>query len=890
MEEETPTTIACKQLRENQVKAITHALKNKFLGDAEARMLANALQANTSLQRLWLGENQIGDEGTKALASAIQSSTILKELFLQNNQIGGEGAKALANALQVNTCLQELSLKGNQIGAEGAKALATALHSNTTLIFLDLKENQIGDDGGRALLNALQGFNSTLTAIMMDRNGLGPTIQKEIRFLAKANKRGMRIVGPFIWKEECARLRRDDTSLLRLDFDHLPVGVAGAKALADALKNNAYLRELSLEGAGLGIEGAKALTSALQENRHLQKLYLSNNEIGADGVKALVCAIMSNTSLEELYLSRSKIGDEGAKMVANALAHNSSLKKLVIEENNIGADGGIALQQGIASNSSRTLVKMSVKGNNIPIHILQEIESLLPLEDEPSSAGPVEKKLKVAEDADDEDNNTPLSSLSEKQQQEATHTQKKTTPSDLLFPPHIFGKMLEFSPDRLVHNAIGGTNRELLALTQEYDTPWPDNTILSSSSTNIRCFGRSRLNQSSYGAFTVDSKRLVLTELTELGSTPQHRAMQIWDIRKGLVLRQTFAAFSGICVSPCAHCTVECYGGSESRRDKTIRVHSIDHSISTGAVSISKTIQDGNDLLFRYGDDIDFFFSPDGGLMCGIHEYKILVFDLKNGQCIMQTIDRNIHIHKNSHPFLINNSFMVWGQRHHAGVAVTTLRDLNGDPMNADNMRCIENGLLLGRMDSFSQCPVDESLVVSARREIDDVSSQDEGGDETKVQHSLTTLKFWRPCEACDFDRNNDGEIGDPDGILYKAKSLDTITFTTTKMEGLLIDREEIPRHKQRMVWFSDGIHLVYFDYREIHSFRVNAAMGYISKVSEDSKSLPSMLLEKANQVIEAKVPKEMYIDWMLIAPNSRTLVMRLCRFPGNEITRIVSI
>ena len=809
------------------------------------------------------------------MATALQDvNTALYRLQLDDIQIGNEGAKALANALQVNTSVQILELRENQIGDEGAKALATALQSNTSLQYLSLLSNQFGDEGGRAFLNALQGFNCTLIAILMDFDGISRTIQKEIRFLLQANKRGMRIVGPSIWKEACERLRRDDKFLVRLDLGHLPVGVVGAKALADALRNNTYLKELSLEGASIGVEGAKALALALQENRHLQTLDLSNIGIEDDGAKAFADAIMTNTALKKLYISRNQICDEGAKALANALVHNSSLKQLVIEDNNIGADGGIALRQGIVSNSSHTLVKLSVKGNNIPSHALQDIDAMIP------------------RDANDKDDNdipsSPASSLSEKQQQKDPR-QSQTTPSDLLFPTDIFRKLLEYSPVRLVHNAIGRSNRELHALAKEYDTPWPDNTILTTSATNVEYAWRSQLNQSSCGAFTLDSNRLVLTELTEFGSTPQHRALQVWDVRKGQVLRKTFAPFRGIYISPNGLCTVQCYGG---------HIHKIDHSITTCDVNISNTIK-YRAITIQYRkkdfleDTIDAFFSPDGGLMCGVDKEQISLFDLKTAKRIGTTFDRNIRIHKNTHPLLLNNSFMVW-QDYELGVAITTLRNLNGDLTTTNNPVFISittnkrNYVSLScDVDSFSQCPLDESLVVSAFTEMDE--SSQEGQEATKIQHSLTMLKFWRPCEASGFDPDNT-DRGNPDGILYTAKDLDTIVFTTTRMEGLVIDRDEIPRHKQRMAWFSDGVHLVYFYDREIHLFRVDPEAGYISKVSEDSKGLPTMLIEKANQVIDAKVPKEMYIDWMAIAPNSRTLVMRLCRFPGNEVTRIVSI
>ena len=876
--EDTRTNRACRELRGNQVEEIY--LGGENLGNAEAKMLADALQSNTSLTYLNLSYNQISDEGVRVLASALRTHPSLKRLDLQGNQISDEGVKALANglrtnmkleylslesnqigddgvkalarSLQANTILQSLILHSNQIGNEGVKALANALESNTSVEIVSLQSNLIGDEGGRALLNALKVFNGSLTSLHIEENRMSSRIQNEIRALVAANRRGIRIVGPSIWQEECERLRRNDESLRQLAFDRLPVGVAGVKALADALKNNTNLQELSLKDAGIGVEGLKILAVTLHESCHLQILNLSNNDIR----------------------------DDGAKVFAKVLALNSSLKHLVLDENNIDAAGGVALREGIASNSNH----ISVKGNTIPSHIVQEIEALIPQD---------------IEDEDDEDTpSSPASSLSDIE----VAPQNQTTPSDLTFPTDIFGKLLEFSAVRRVHNAIGGTNRELRKVTQKYNTPWPCSIILTSSATNVQYARKAPLNQSSHGAFTLDSKRLVLTELTELGSTPQHRALQIWDVRNGQVLRQAFPTYSGICVSPDCLVAVEC---NEDFQEAYIRKYNIDHLGNIAAVSSSNTIP-WPSSFYGFGDRVDVFFSPDGGMICGIENDRIAVFDLKTDQFFRDIRISNIRSHKNTHPLLINNSFMIW-QRKQANVAVTTLRDLNGDLMTTTNRTYVSFGG--NDMDSFSQCPLHEDLVVSAATERDDDNSSQEegGGDEGNLlRHTLTLIKFWRPCEAPDFDRNGHRrrnlhrdirhDPDDPEGIHFMAKNVDTISFTTTKMEGLLIDRDAIPRHKQRMVWFSDGIHLVYFSDREIHLFRVNAATGYISMVCNDDEdsnkalSLPFKLIEKANQVIDAKVPKEMHLDWVLIAPNSRTLVMRLCRFPGNEITRMVSI
>ena len=73
---------------------------------------------------------------------------------LRGNQITDAGADSLAGALEANTSLQALSLGDNKIRDAGAEALAGALEANTSLQKLDLGENQITVHAQNALLEA----------------------------------------------------------------------------------------------------------------------------------------------------------------------------------------------------------------------------------------------------------------------------------------------------------------------------------------------------------------------------------------------------------------------------------------------------------------------------------------------------------------------------------------------------------------------------------------------------------------------------------------------------------------------------------------------------------------------------------------------------------------
>ena len=131
-------------------------LAGKNVGDVGAKVLAQALHHNSTLESFRLSNNHISDAGAIALAGTLHYNSILKELQLCINRISDAGAVALARALHHNSTLEKLDLSINSISDAGAVALAQALHHNSTLEWLFLCGNDgIGKEGTHKLVQAL---------------------------------------------------------------------------------------------------------------------------------------------------------------------------------------------------------------------------------------------------------------------------------------------------------------------------------------------------------------------------------------------------------------------------------------------------------------------------------------------------------------------------------------------------------------------------------------------------------------------------------------------------------------------------------------------------------------------------------------------------------------
>jgi hypothetical protein len=106
------------------------------------------------------------------------------------------------------------------------------------------------------------------------------------------------------------------------------IGWEGASLIANSLRCNSTLLELSLGNNCIEDEGVKSLADALKFNNTLGMLNVENNEIGARGAWYLAEALEENTALQWLVLSENPLGDEGLKALLSCIRNVASLNRL----------------------------------------------------------------------------------------------------------------------------------------------------------------------------------------------------------------------------------------------------------------------------------------------------------------------------------------------------------------------------------------------------------------------------------------------------------------------------------------------------------------------------------------------------------------------------------
>uniref|UniRef100_A0A8D0G4C3 NLR family CARD domain containing 3 n=1 Tax=Sphenodon punctatus TaxID=8508 RepID=A0A8D0G4C3_SPHPU len=303
---------------------------------------------------LRLDNNQFKDNTMELLGSVLSGKDCqIQRISLAENQISNKGAKALARSLMVNRSLIVLDLRNNSIGPRGAKALADALKINQGLLFLryvlperslspassDLQNNMIKGDGAKFLAEALS-VNYKLTDLQLHlplSKGTSPCLQSPAQMSAAEP-----LTPAFLCFSPCS---------LQWNF----IQAKAAKALAQALQTNRTLAILegspsatthlssakpdstiahnslflfpgfhcSLRGNSIEVAGAKAMANALKVNCSLRSLNLQENSLGMDGAICIATALTGNHGLTYVNLQGNRIGQSGAKVIADAIRTNA---------------------------------------------------------------------------------------------------------------------------------------------------------------------------------------------------------------------------------------------------------------------------------------------------------------------------------------------------------------------------------------------------------------------------------------------------------------------------------------------------------------------------------------------------------------------------------------
>lgn len=265
--------------------------------------LVSTLEHTDSLRGLWLKRNPLGDSGVQILARFLSRTQRLRTLDLVNTQLTVDGIQCLADVLSDgNRTVERLYLGGNQLNAAHAICLARMLRRNTTLKALLLNVNTLGDDGAAILAEAL-GQNSTLLELGLASNAIGSRgAAALVRNIEKHTNLSRLDIGycastPILnGSKNCigdeganhfATLLRCNTVMTELDLSHNGLALRGVQTMVDALEAN---RATAIKRIVFGVPLTSAIIKRL---RNLNVRATVGNHESADATLDDVRAVKS---------------------------------------------------------------------------------------------------------------------------------------------------------------------------------------------------------------------------------------------------------------------------------------------------------------------------------------------------------------------------------------------------------------------------------------------------------------------------------------------------------------------------------------------------------------------------------------------------------------------
>ena len=135
-----------------------HLFRNP-IGDTGASFISNAVRDTTSLKTLIMSSCDITSQGAEELSRALAQNSSLEKLDIGvNDGVGDEGIRHIAEALEHNKQLRKLWIDKCGVTDKGAAYLTSALSVNNTLKILHM-----GGEGGELTEDGLSKLTQTLS-------------------------------------------------------------------------------------------------------------------------------------------------------------------------------------------------------------------------------------------------------------------------------------------------------------------------------------------------------------------------------------------------------------------------------------------------------------------------------------------------------------------------------------------------------------------------------------------------------------------------------------------------------------------------------------------------------------------------------------------------------
>lgn len=321
-------------------------LENNQLSAGSGHYFYKMMKMNESIEKLVIIDQKFPikefEQTIKGISQNLKKS--LKNLTLDTINIGDKGCQVLAQNLG-ETCITQIYLRNLKIGNQGIGNLFQLLKSKNCKIEMLSIDDKGYDMFNEDVVDGLTHNNSLKFLTISIRNACDIT---PIFYGLKENKNLKKLLFDTLFQEEKYIYFDKDVifnsfsqnkSLTSLLFEDLTLNERFTEALFESLKNNKYIKKLTIETQSNYIfpplEFCKNIKKLLGENTGLKKLKWRLSFINQEILDFVIDGILSNYSLKSLNLIIKSFSHKDNEKIYDLIQNSSTLTSLYLNYGNI---------------------------------------------------------------------------------------------------------------------------------------------------------------------------------------------------------------------------------------------------------------------------------------------------------------------------------------------------------------------------------------------------------------------------------------------------------------------------------------------------------------------------------------------------------------------------
>lgn len=259
--------------------------EGNYLPSNEVELLIKCLVTNTSINYLYLGNNQITDESLDYIGYLISHNANINSLDISYNNITNKGIDVLFEKIAWRTRLIELNLSNSNINVSSLKTISKVLKNNQNILCLDLSQNSFKDKQSGELIADLISGSNQIKNLNLNACHLGLSCKKIFEVLGKNKKIGvLNLSGNDIGNNtnifeilKASLLTNKILKFLYLDKNH--INDKDFALLSEGVKFNILLRVISLKMNKITLKNCLEIIANISKNDNIKEIYLDDNPI-----------------------------------------------------------------------------------------------------------------------------------------------------------------------------------------------------------------------------------------------------------------------------------------------------------------------------------------------------------------------------------------------------------------------------------------------------------------------------------------------------------------------------------------------------------------------------------------------------------------------------------